>query len=63
MRAILAFVKREPVRVFAIFQAAVVVAVAFGLSLSVEQTAALLGFAAVVLGVGEGVRSRVTPVE
>ena len=62
MKAVIRFVKREPVRVYATLVSGMAVAISFGLDWSAEQQAAVLGFVAVVLGVGESVRANVSPV-
>ena len=51
---------REPVLVLAFVQTAIALVAAFGLNLSAEQIAGILGFTAAVLGLV--VRSKVTPV-
>ncbi len=51
---------REPVLYLALVQAALALAVGFGLGLTGEQVAGLMAFAAAVLGVVT--RSRVSPV-
>jgi len=51
---------REPAMVLAVVQAALALAVAFGVGLSVEQTGAVLAVSAAVLGLLT--RSQVTPV-
>jgi hypothetical protein len=51
---------REPSMVLAFIQAAIVLAVTFGLQLTTEQTGAILALTA--LGLGLITRSRVTPV-
>lgn len=55
--------KNEPVRVYlyTVLTAGVALLVAFGVDLTREQVMALLGFIVAVLGLGEAVRSRVTP--
>ena len=59
---ILEWLKAEPVRAYSAVLAAITVATSFGLDLSTEQRAAVLGLAAVVLGVGsQAVRAKVTP--
>ena len=63
MDSIIRLVRREPVRAYAGLVAALAVAVSFGLDLTAEQQGAILGFAAIVLGTGETVRSRVSPVD
>lgn len=55
-------IRREPARVAGLIQAVMALAVAFGLDLSTEQQAVILGLSAAALGFAEGVRSRVTPV-
>ncbi len=40
--------KREPAVIIGVLQAAIVLAIAFGLSLSVEQTEAILAFLAAI---------------
>lgn len=50
---------REPAMVVALVQAVIVLGVSFGLSLTQEQTAAILALTAVVLGLIT--RSRVSP--
>ena len=50
---------REPAMVLALVQAIIVLAVAFGLKLTSEQTGAILAVTAVVLGLVT--RSQVTP--
>jgi len=50
----------EPTMVLALVQAVIVLGISFGLSLTVEQTAAILAITAVVLGLIT--RSVVTPV-
>lgn len=50
---------REPAMVLAFVQAVIVLAVAFGLKLSAEQTGAILALTAVILGLVT--RSQVTP--
>lgn len=61
MSKVIAFVKREPVRVYSALLALLAVGGAFGLDLTAEQTGAIAALAAVILGIGEGVRSQVTP--
>ena len=55
--------KTEPARVLAIVQAVIVVAVVFGIDISDDQKEAILALvgAFLSLGVGELIRSRVTP--
>ena len=53
-------IRREPVLVTGLIQAALVLAVSFGLDLSNEQTAGILAVAAALLALVA--RSRVTPV-
>jgi len=50
---------REPAMVLALVQAVIVLGVSFGLSLTQEQTAAILALTAVILGLIT--RSRVAP--
>jgi hypothetical protein len=50
---------REPAMVLAFIQAAIVLAVTFGLQLTTEQTGAILALSAIVLGLIT--RSKVTP--
>lgn len=50
---------REPAMVLALVQAIIVLAVTFGLRLTPEQTGAILGLTAIVLGLIT--RSKVTP--
>lgn len=57
-----AFCRAEPVRAMAILNALIVLSVAFGVHITLSQIAAIMGFAAVVLGVGgEIVRAQVSP--
>jgi diacylglycerol kinase len=51
---------REPAMIVALVQAVIVLAVAFGLRLEPEQTAAILALTAIVLGLIT--RSQVSPV-
>lgn len=60
-RAMLDRMRREPALIGGLVQAVLAVAVAFGLDLTTEQQAAILGLSAAALGVAVGVRSRVTP--
>lgn len=53
------FIKAEPAALMAVIQAAIVVAVEFGLSMSAEQQAAILVLSAAVLGLLT--RQMVTP--
>lgn len=63
MQWILAFIRREPARVFAVVKAALVLAAAFYPRLTIEQREAALGFVSVViLLLGEGTRAMVVPV-
>ena len=50
---------REPTMVLAFVQAAIVLGVSFGLSLTTEQTAAILALTAILLGLIT--RSKVSP--
>lgn len=54
---------REPAMILAAVQAAIVLAVAFGLNVSEEQSDAIIGFvgAALALVTGLAIRSQVTP--
>lgn len=54
--------RREPTLIISLLKAALVVAVAFGLPISGDQTAALLGVAGAVLALGAVNRQVVTPV-
>ena len=60
MSRITALWDREPAMILAVVQAALALAVAFGVGLSVEQTGAVLAVSAAVLGLLT--RSQVTPV-
>ena len=63
LTALVAIVKREPVRTVAVIRSGLIVVLAFWPGvLNTDQTTALLGFAAVWFGVDEMVRSQVTPV-
>jgi hypothetical protein len=53
---------REPVLTVGLLEAVLAVAVAFGLDLTPEQTAAVLGLAAAALAFAVGARAAVTPV-
>ena len=62
MNWLITFCKTNPVRAMAIIQALIVFAVAFGAHLTPQQIAAIVGLAAVILGLGgEVVRANVTP--
>lgn len=61
MNSILSAIRNNPVRVYSTITALIAVAAAFGFHLSADQQNSLLGFAAVILGGGEVVRSQVTP--
>lgn len=54
--------RREPTLIISLLKAALVVAVAFGLPITGDQTAALLGVAGAVLALGAVNRQVVTPV-
>lgn len=56
------YLKREPVRayLYAVLVAGVAVLAAFGVALTGAQLAAIVGFAGVVLNVGERLRNTVT---
>jgi hypothetical protein len=55
---------REPALILAAIQAAVIVAVVFGVDITDEQQEALLAFAGAILSLATGlaIRSQVTPV-
>ena len=59
MKAVLAFVKREPVRVASIVAALIALAAAFGFSLSDEQVGAIMAVVVILLGIPT--RQAVTP--
>ena len=63
LTALVAVIKREPVRTVAVIRSTIMLALAFwpGL-LTPDQTTAILGLAAVLFGVDEAVRSQVKPV-
>ena len=63
LAALIAVVKREPVRTVAVVRSGIMLLLAFwpGL-LTPDQIAAILGLAAILLGVDEAVRSQVKPV-
>ena len=61
MRKISDVLLDEPARVLAVVQALLALAVAFGVDLTAEQSAAVLALAAAVAGALEVVRSQVTP--
>ena len=54
--------RREPVLFANLVKAILIAAVALGLPLTGDQTAALLGLATAILAIGGVVRSQVTPV-
>ena len=60
MKDIIAFIRSEPVAIAAVVAAAISLAVAFGLSISPEQKAAILVFVGAVLTVIT--RNQVSPV-
>lgn len=64
MSKITALVAREPVRTYilGVILASLAVLKVFGVDLTGEQVIAVTGLAVAVLGVGELVRSKVTPV-
>jgi uncharacterized membrane protein (UPF0136 family) len=64
MQGLLDLWRREPALITGFVQAILVLAVAFGLNVTVEQQGAILAFTAAALAlVGAGItRSRVTPV-
>jgi hypothetical protein len=62
LQSITNFCRAEPVRVMALVNGIIVVAVSFGAHLTTQQIASVTGLAAIVLGVGgELVRYNVTP--
>lgn len=61
MSSIIAFVKRNPARVYALTVAGIGLLAAFGLSMTGVQVAAIEGFVALVLG--ESTRTLVDPHE
>ena len=62
MNKILDIARNNPVRVYSLLAALFAVGAAFGFRLSGDQQTALLGLAALLLGGGEVVRTKVTPV-
>ena len=63
LAALVAVIKREPVRTVAVIRSGILLVLAFWPgALNPDQIAAVLGFAAVWFGVDEAVRSQVTPV-
>ena len=61
MTKILAAILRNQVRTYSIIVAVLAVAGSFGLTVTAPQQAAILGFAALVLGGGQVVHDNVTP--
>ena len=55
-------IRNEPVLIANLIKAVVILAVSFGLPLSGDQQAALIGVTVAVIAVGGVVRSQVTPV-
>ena len=64
MNKVLAYLKAEPARVVALVVAAIGLAATLGLSITDEQSGAIVAFVGAVLSIigGETVRARVTPV-
>lgn len=63
MKAVFAYLKKEPVMAMAVLNATIVLVVSFGAKLSTQQIAAVTGFAGAILGIGGGiVRAQVSPV-
>jgi hypothetical protein len=61
MKRLIALIRREPARAFALVKMLLVVGLAFGLHLTDAQREALLGLAALILGSGEATRAMVSP--
>lgn len=63
MKAFFLYVKREPVVAMNVLNAAIVLAVAFGAHLTMQQISGIGGFAAAILALGGGVvRAQVSPI-
>lgn len=62
MAFIISMLRNEPARVFAVIEATLLTAMAFGLHITATQEGMLLTLAAALLGKGELVRSMVVPI-
>lgn len=62
MEKVILALKENPTRVLAILTAGIAVAIAFGMHITTEQQAAILGLALAIFGAGEVSRTQVTPV-